>query len=280
MPKLEQSVIIVTGASAGIGEATVRRLVAAGARVAMTARRAERLSQLCAEIDPTGRQTVAVPGDVTDPADRRALVEAACAKFGRIDGLVNNAGFGQRGPIECVPLDAIRRNFETNVFSLVALTQLVAPLMRAQGSGRIVNVGSVAGRIARPLTAVYDSTKHALEGLNDGLRGELAPFGVRVILVRPGAICSDFNAQAEKVSSEALAGAEPYAKYLANFRSTSSRVKSLAGTPDDVAKVIVRALSASSPRTHYAVPGHATFFLALKWLMPAWVMDRFVALRG
>ena len=112
--------------------------------------------------------------------------------FGRIDGLVNNAGFGQRGPIELVPVESIRQNFETNLFSLIALTQLVIPIMREQGKGRIVNVGSVAGRIARPFSSVYDATKHALEAVTDGLRGEMSPFGIRVSLIQPGFILTEF----------------------------------------------------------------------------------------
>ena len=188
MPNLANQVVIVTGASAGIGEATARRLARGGAKVVITARRQDRLDALAREIDPTGANVLALAGDVTSDADRRKWVEATLAKFGRIDGLVNNAGYGTRGPVEMVPVDLVRKNYETNVFSLIALTQLVIPAMRAQGGGCIVNIGSVAGRIARPLSSIYDSTKHALEAVTDGLRGELKPFGIRVSLVRPGFI--------------------------------------------------------------------------------------------
>ena len=162
MRPLNQQSVLITGASSGIGEATVRRLVRAGAKIALAARRSERLVALCAEIDPSGQQTLALAGDVTVEADRQRWVEATVRRFGRIDALVNNAGYGQRGPVEQVPLAAIRKNFETNVFALLGLTQLVAPLLRAQGEGRIVNIGSVAGRVARPMSSVYDATKHAL----------------------------------------------------------------------------------------------------------------------
>src|SRR3954464_14777844 len=192
MPTLAGQVIIVTGASSGIGEATARRLARAGSKVVLSARRPERLEALARELDPAGANALAVAGDVTNPADREKLVVATRAKFGRIDALVNNAGYGTRGPVEIVPVDAIRKNFETNLFSLIALTQLVLPEMRARGSGRIINIGSVAGKIARPLSSIYDATKHALEAITDGLRGELKPFGIQVSLIRPGFILTEF----------------------------------------------------------------------------------------
>src|SRR5258705_6660998 len=192
MGKLDGQIVIVTGASAGIGEAASRRLAVEGATVVMTARRAERLEALKQEIESVGGRALAVVGDVTSAEDRERLVQETMRGFGRIDGLVNNAGYGQRGPIELVPGEGIRQNFETNLFSFIALTQLVIPIMRAQQSGRIVNVSSVAGRIARPLSSVYDATKHALEAISDGMRGELAPFGIKVIVVEPGFIITEF----------------------------------------------------------------------------------------
>src|SRR5437588_1938289 len=192
MTKLDGQIVIVTGASAGIGEATARRLAREGATVVLTARRADRLDALKQQIESAGGHLLAVAGDVTNAQGRAHLVEETLRAFGRIDALVNNAGYGQRGPIEMVPLEAIRQNFETNFFSLIGLTQLVIPIMRKQKSGRIVNVSSVAGRIARPLSSVYDSTKHALEAVSDGLRGELAQFGIQVVIIEPGFIITEF----------------------------------------------------------------------------------------
>jgi NADP-dependent 3-hydroxy acid dehydrogenase YdfG len=280
MAWLKDRVVIVTGATAGIGEATVRRLVRAGARVVVHGRRADRLQRLCAEIDREGKRTRAVVGDVTVAADREALVKAAVDAFGRIDALVNNAGCGQRGPVECVPLDDIRRNYETNVFGLIGMTQLVAPYLREQGEGRIVNVSSVAGRIARPLSSIYDSTKHAVEALSDGLRGELAPFGVRVIVIRPGFIQTEFVDKANEMSADALERSKPYAKYIVGFRGASARLRRVAAGPDDIACVIEKALTVANPRTHYAAPRHAKFFLFVKWLLSNRAFDRIVRLKG
>lgn len=279
MPSLSGQVVIVTGASSGIGEATARRLARGGAKIVISARRQDRLDALASELDPSGANVLAVAGDVTSDTDRRRLVEATLAKFGRIDGLVNNAGYGTRGPLEIVPVEAIRRNFETNVFSLLALTQLVLPTMRAQGSGCVVNIGSVAGRIARPLSSIYDSTKHALEALTDGLRGELEPFGVRVTLIRPGYIVTEFVSAADAASDEFLAQAGPYEPFLAGFRVGYKKLRRVAGAPDDIARCVEDALTSGNPPPRYAAPFHAKIFLLLKWLLPNRLFARIVRLR-
>lgn len=268
MPALSGQVVIITGASSGIGEATARRLVRSGAKLVIMARRPERLHTLARELDPTGAAVLAVTGDITSDADRRRLVAEALKKFGRIDVLVNNAGFGTRGPLELVPVEAIRRNFETNVFSLLALTQLVIPAMRERGSGCVVNIGSVAGKIARPLSSVYDATKHALEALTDGLRGELQPFGVRVTLIRPGFIATEFIAAADKASDEFAEDVGPYAPFWAATRAGVQKLRSVAGVPDDIARLVEKALRSDNPSPRYSGPFHAKVFLFFKWLMP------------
>ncbi len=276
MPSLAGQVVIITGASAGIGEETARRLVRGGAKVVITARRPDRLDALALELDATGANVLAVPGDITSDADRRKLVAAALAKFGRIDGLVNNAGYGTRGPVEIVPVDLIRKNYETNIFSLIALTQLVVPAMRERGSGCIVNIGSVAGKIARPLSSIYDSTKHALEALTDGLRGELKPFGVRVTLIRPGFIATEFVEAANTVSADVVANAGPYAAYYKGYGESTKTMRRIAGVPDDIARLVERALTSDNPAPRYSGPFHAKIMLLLKWILPdralAWVV--------
>jgi short-subunit dehydrogenase len=276
MRSLAAQVVIITGASSGIGEATAQWLAERGALLVLTARRGDRLEALARSIDPDGRKVLAVPGDITVDADRRRVVETALSRFGRIDALVNNAGYGVRGPLELVPVELIRKNFETNVFSLIALTQRVAPHLRAQGHGRIINIGSVAGKIARPLSSVYDATKHALEALTDGLRGELAPFGVQVSLIRPGFITTEFIEAANQASGNVMDEAGPYAPFVGNFRSQHSRMRALAAGPGVIAALVERALTAEHPAPRYAGPMHAHVFLFLRWLLPgrlfAWVI--------
>ena len=273
MGKLDGQIVIVTGASAGIGEAAARRLAGEGATVVIAARRADRLEAVKREIESAGGRALAVVGDVTSQQDRERLVQDTMRAFGRIDGLVNNAGYGQRGPIELVPIEAIRQNFETNLFSLIALTQLVIPIMREQGSGRIVNISSVAGRIARPLSSVYDATKHALEAISDGMRGELAQFGIKVVVIEPGFIITEFLSVADENAREIIEHSGPYAESVERVAGAIQSLRKLAGRPEDIAEVIFKALAARNPRTRYAAPGHARFALAAKRILPARVFD-------
>ena len=273
MGKLDGQIVIVTGASSGIGEAAARRLAGEGATVVIAARRADRLEALKREIESAGGRALALAGDVTSPQDRERLVQETMREFGRIDGLVNNAGYGQRGPIELVPVEAIRQNFETNLFSLIALTQLVIPIMRGQQSGRIINISSVAGRIARPLSSVYDATKHALEAISDGMRGELAPFGIKVVLIEPGFIITEFLGVANQNARPIIENAGPYTEPFERLAGVIQRLRKRAGRPEDIAEVIFKALAARNPRTRYAAPGHARFVLAVKRLLPSRVFD-------
>ncbi len=278
MRQLSGQVVIVTGASAGIGAETARVLAAAGAHVIIAARRGERLAAVRAEIEAAGSgAATAVVCDLTCADDRERLVRAALAINGRVAALVNNAGFGQRGPVELVPIEKIRENFELNLFSLIALTQLVVPHLRAQCDGRIVNVSSVAGRIARPLSSIYDATKHALEAISDGLRGELAPFGIKVIVVEPGFILTEFRAVADEVSRDVAAHAGPYAPFYTAFARNYERTRRVAGQPADIAALIHTALTARRPRPRYASPAHAHVLLALKRLLPETWFDRLLA---
>jgi NAD(P)-dependent dehydrogenase (short-subunit alcohol dehydrogenase family) len=279
MRSLADQVVIITGASSGLGEAAARRLARGGAKLVISARRAERLEALARELDPSGQRVLAVAADVTDGAGRQRLVDGALQKFGRIDALVNNAGYGTRGPVELVPVELIRRNYETNLFSLIALTQLVIPHLHERGAGRIVNIGSVAGRIARPLSSIYDSTKHALEAITDGLRGELAPFGIDVVLIRPGFILTEFVDAANKASEPVSENAGPYAPYFEGFRNDYKKLQRIAGQPDDIARLVEKALTARRPAPRYAAPAHAKLLLFLKWLLPGHVLDWMVRLR-
>src|SRR5262245_35926485 len=273
MGKLDGQIVMITGASAGIGEETARRLAREGATVVITARRPDRLETLKREIESAGGRALAVAGDINTAADRERWVQETLRAFGRIDALVNNAGYGQRGPIEMVPLDAIRQNFETNFFSLIALTQLVIPVMREQKRGRIVNISSVAGRIARPLSSVYDATKHAVEAISDGLRGELAQFGIKVVVIEPGFITTEFLGVANEGAKPIIEHAGPYKESFDKVAGVIHRLRSLAGRPEDIAEIIYKALTTKNPRARYAAPGHAKLALAVKRLLPSRLFD-------
>lgn len=284
MPDVKGKVIIITGASSGIGEATARLLAKRGACLALVARRLDRLQALKNDLDLASVRTergataqiVVIQADVTVAHHRDLIIHETLQTFGRIDGLINNAGFGHRGPVELVPVEQIRSNFETNLFSLIALTQAVIPVMRSQQGGRIVNVGSVAGKIARPLSSIYDATKHALEAITDGLRGELSIFGIRVALIEPGYILTEFLDVADQVSKSVLENAGPYSAYFEEFSKTRQRAKSIAGHPCQIAELILRALTDERPRFRYAGPKHARLFLAMKRFFPERLFEYFV----
>jgi short-subunit dehydrogenase len=150
---------------------------------------------------------------------------------------------------------------------------LVIPVMRRQGAGRIINVSSVAGKIARPYSSVYDSTKHALEAISDGLRGELAPFGIQVVLIEPGLIITEFMDVADQVSLPHLRESGPYASILEESRKNQHRGRSIAAPADVIANLILKGLSDSRPRLRYVAPLHAKIFLALKWFLPGRTFD-------
>lgn len=268
MATLTGQTAIITGASAGIGEAMARTFAAVGATVVITARRQERLDALKHEIEQSGGRALAIAGDINDASFRQTLIAETMKVTRRIDALINNAGYGQRGPIEMVPLDSIRQNFETNLFSVIGLTQLVIPVMRAQQSGRIVNISSVAGKIARPLSSIYDATKHALEAISDGLRGELAPFGIKVVVIEPGFILTEFLGVANKIAKPIIEQNSPYQPLFEGAGAGFQRLRKMAGTPDDIAQLALLAVTAAHPKARYAAPKHAKLAIALKRWLP------------
>lgn len=252
-------VALVTGASSGIGEATARQLIAAGWRVYAGARRVDRMQPLAA----AGARLLAL--DVTDDASMQQAIDTIRRDEGRLDALVNNAGYGSYGALEEVPLDEGRRQFEVNVFGLARLTQLSLPVMRAQRSGRIVNITSIGGKIGEPFGSWYHATKFAVEGLSDSLRMELHPFGIDVVIIEPGAIKTEWNGIARdglmKYSGDGpyRDGAREHVKMLA-----SADQGPMPSPPEVVARTIIRALQAARPKTRYATGGGAQMVLFLR----------------
>ena len=239
---------LVTGASSGIGKMTARELKAAGFEVYAAARRIECMEDLKAEgITP-------VFLDLTKEKTICGCVEKVLESTGRIDVLVNNAGYGAYGAVEDVPLEEGRRQFEVNLFGMVRLIQLVTPTMRAQQSGKIVNISSMGGRIWTKFGGWYHAAKYAVEGLSDCLRMELKPFGIDVIVVEPGGIQTDWGIiAADSLKKTSANGA--YAE-MAN-KAADGMIKNYSGSrlskPELIAKTIRRAVSARRPRTRYLV---------------------------
>ncbi len=267
---MNDKVALVTGASSGIGEVTALRLRKAGYTVYGAARRVDRM----AELAKGGVRIVAM--DVTDDQSMVDGIARIVDETGRVDALVNNAGFGSFGALEDVPLTDAKYQFEVNVFGLARLTQLVLPIMREQGSGRIVNISSMGGKIYEPLGGWYHSTKFAVEGLSDSLRLELEPFGIAVVVVEPGAIKSEWSAIAA-ANLMKVSGQGAYAKQagkVASVLDSGNGNARMASAPEVVAKVIVRAVTAKRPRIRYAVGGGAKPTLYLRRILPDRAFDR------
>jgi NAD(P)-dependent dehydrogenase (short-subunit alcohol dehydrogenase family) len=250
---------LVTGASSGIGEETAKGLLAAGYIVYAGARRVDAMRSL----EAAGARLLSL--DVTDDASIIAAVEAILRETGRIDVLVNNAGYGAFGALEDVPLDAARRQFEVNIFGLARLIQLVLPAMRAQRAGRIVNVSSVSGKIGEPFGAWYHASKHALEGLSDSLRMELRPFGIDVVIIEPGSTRTAWGAIArDSLSQHSSEGAYSDAARVHVRMMASISAGSLPKPPSEVAATIVRAVRSRRPRTRYPTGCGARIALFLR----------------
>jgi NADP-dependent 3-hydroxy acid dehydrogenase YdfG len=188
---LSNQVVAVTGASSGIGEATALACARAGAGVALAARRLERIEALAEQIRAEGGRAIAVQTDVGEEAQARSFIERTNSELGRLDVLVNNAGVMLLGPIEQAPTEDWRRMIHANVFGVLYCSHAALPLMRAQGSGHIVNVSSVAGRVARAGSGVYNLTKFGVGAFSESLRQEGVAIGVRVTLIEPGAVATE-----------------------------------------------------------------------------------------
>lgn len=203
--ELTNQVVAVTGASSGIGEATALACAEAGAAVALAARRTERIESLAARIVEQGGRAIAVRTDVGEESQARAFVERAHAELGRLDVLVNNAGVMLLGPIANAPTEEWRRMIHANVFGVLYCTHAALPLMAEQGSGHVVNVSSVAGRVARAGSGVYNLTKHGVGAFSESLRQECVPLGVRVTLIEPGAVATELAGHNREEVLEQLA---------------------------------------------------------------------------
>ena len=271
------SPVLITGCSTGIGRATAERLRGAGHAVYATARNPETL----ADLEAKGCVTLAL--DVTDEASMKAAVDRIEEEAGGIGALVNNAGYSQSGAIETVEMEAVRRQFETNVFGLIRMTQLVLPGMRKRGTGRIVNISSMGANFTFPGGGVYHATKYAVEAISDALRFEVAGFGIDVVVIQPGAIRTEFDKAAVASLDDAGSADDVYADFNRHVgRATTDAyekgpMKLLGGEPDAVAKVIEKAITVGRPRTRYRVTPSATLLINQSHLMPDRVWDRFVA---
>src|SRR3954452_19817938 len=262
--------VLITGCSSGIGRATAEHLAQRGYTVYATARKLDAIRDL----EARGCRLLAL--DVTDDDSMTAAVEAVEREQGAGGVLVNNAGYSQSGAVESIPMDAVRKQFETNVFGLVRLCQLVLPAMRAQGFGRIINISSMGGRLVFPGGGYYHATKFAVEALSEALRFEVKGFGIDVVLIEPGLIKTDFGTVAVGSLAEETDG--PYAQFNHAVGATvggayeGGGMARLGAGPDAVAKAIEKAIR--HPRSRVRVTASARVMLGLRRVMPDALWDR------
>lgn len=264
------SIALVTGASTGIGFATALALAGAGFTVYAGARRVDMMEPL------KDHGITVLSLDVTSEDSMMSAVAQVEAAHGRVDVLVNNAGYGSYGSLEEVPLAEGRRQFDVNVLGLARMTQLVLPQMRAAGKGRIINVTSIGGKIYEPLGAWYHGTKFAVEGMSDSLRLELKPHGIDVVIIEPSGTDTEWGTIAGE-GLLATSGDGPYADQAhivaAALASTSGEGHVLSTPATVVAKAIVRAAKAKRPRTRYPVGRGAWSVLAMRRILPDRAFD-------
>lgn len=253
---------LVTGASSGMGRSIARRLISDGYLVYVAARSTDKMADL------VQLGAVLLKMDFSKEDDIVAVVASITERSGGVDVLVNNAGYGLYGPVEEIPLDEARYQFEVNVFGPARLTQLLLPGMRAKGRGTIVNITSMGGKIYTVLGAWYHATKHALEGWSDSLRLELEPFGIRVVVIEPGLIETGFGAAASQGVLQRSAGG-PYAKVSQSVAGSMERSygRGQGTDPKAITDVVGDAAKSTRPKTRYAAGKYAKLMIWVrKWL--------------
>lgn len=251
--------VLITGASSGIGEASAKYFVERGWNVAATMRVPYKAG------DWTKAETVICPYlDVTEQNSIRTAVKETVDRFGKIDALVNNAGYALMGPLEGITSAQLEKQLQTNVVGLVSTIQAVLPLMRSQKSGTIVNIASIGGRLAFPLTSAYHATKWAVEGLSESLRYELKDFDIKVKIIEPGGIKTNFIH-----GGTVWADSAPYSELTEQVRAFSENINDSLPGPEKVAKAIYQAACDHSNKLRYSPHGQA--FLLLHALLPDWM---------
>jgi len=269
---MNKKVVLITGASSGIGRSTAEFFLKMGYTVYGAARSEEKLKYLSQYENGSY-----ILMDITKAEMRKNCVDQILAAEGRINILINNAGYGSFGSLEEVPVDEAKRQFDVNIFGLSELTKLVIPGMRENKAGKIINISSIAGKIWTPLGGWYHASKFALEGLSDCLRNELKDFGIDVVLIEPGAIKSNW-ADIAAQNLLKVSGNGPYQKQAQKIAEKYKKMYGEGGAAVEskkVAEVIIKAAEKKNPKARYAVPAHAKAMLFLRWLLPDRLYDYF-----
>ena len=274
--------ILITGCSTGFGRATALHFAKLGWKVFGTVRKETDRESLLREIKEGGNSAEIFLCDIVREAEVQELGRAVAAKTERLDALVNNAGSAFAAPMESIPPDILRAQFDLNVVAQVAVTQAVMPLLKA-AKGTIINVSSVGGRMTSPMLGPYSASKHALEAISDALRIELAPFGVKVVVIEPGgsptAIWGTSLKRALAMFQERHIDLSPYQK-LVDVTVAGAEVRSRVGFPPELfAETVEKILKSRKPAARYPIPGEIAWVIRLRRFMPDWAWDAMVRRR-
>jgi NAD(P)-dependent dehydrogenase (short-subunit alcohol dehydrogenase family) len=268
---MKKKVIIVTGASSGIGKATVIRLLKEGQIVIAAARRIQLMDDLKASGADVRYLDITVDETIVE------LVNHTVNKYGKIDALINNAGYGLYGAVADVPIEEAKKQFDVNLFGMAKITQLVLPVMEKQKNGTIINISSIGGKIYMPMGAWYHATKHAVEAFSDCLRMEVKSKGIKVVIIEPGMILSEWSAIAGNHMME-ISGVGRYQQLANDFNKMLKSLyrKNKASVPDVIAKTIVKAMNAKRPKTRYIAGKMACVLLFTRKVLPDKVFDAII----
>lgn len=273
-----EHVAIVTGASSGIGEATAYCLADAGYVVVLAARRGDLLDRIVEEIKRKGGKALSVPTDLSDAGETSALVKRALEAFGRVDVLVNNAGYGPPYALEQLDRSALRHVFDVNLLSGMQLIAELTPVMRAQGGGRIINVGSLSQYVGAPMAAAYAATKRGMDGMTDCLRLELAPWNIQLSLVVPGFVDTPTFDKAREAGRHLRDDPDnPYRQLMLNLDDFANEQLKSAVSPEEVGKVVAEAATSAKPKTRYFVPKGAKTTARMFRMLPDRLVDRLLS---
>ncbi|MBD1364218.1 SDR family NAD(P)-dependent oxidoreductase [Mucilaginibacter sp. ZT4R22] len=261
--KTTQKVILITGASAGMGKDFAKELLHDGHIVYGAARRTDKME----DISQLGVKVLAL--DVTNDASMVSAIDKIVKAEGRIDVLINNAGYGSYGAVEDVPMSDARQQIEVNVFGAARMAQLVIPHMRAQNFGRIINVTSIGGKLATPLGGWYHASKFALEGLSDSLRNEIAQFGIDVVVIEPGGVKSEWGDIAAD-NLRKVSGGGVYKGMVDLSAQITAKTKKNEADPGVITALVRKAIEAKKPKTRY----HGGYMASLLLFLKQWLPDR------
>jgi NAD(P)-dependent dehydrogenase (short-subunit alcohol dehydrogenase family) len=276
-PEKKLSTVLITGGTDGLGRGASEFLASRGYRVFAGSRNAQRRAELADFAQKKNFPLEVLPLDVTDDSSVEAAVAEVERRAGSIDVLINNAGIAIGAVMEEITQADLHKQFETNFFGVVRVTQKVLPGMRRRRRGRIINMSSIAGKVASPIVGPYTASKHALEAISDTMRLELHPFGIFVVLIEPGFIPTSINRNAAELSSAYVAGApkSPYRGVYEAFQTAWQKTtEGSKYTPEDCARVIFRAIEDDPPRARYLVTKEAKIANAMKWFFSDSAFDR------